>query len=43
MKCDGRNSTRKIRHLSIFGKKSYLHIPAFRSGCSAFSAISNPS
>lgn len=35
VKRDGRNSTRQIRHLSIFGRKSYLHIPAIRMTCTA--------
>lgn len=33
VKRDGRNSARQIRHLSIFGKKSYLHFPAIRMIC----------
>lgn len=33
VKRDGRNSARQIRHLSIFGKKSYLHVPAIRMIC----------
>lgn len=33
VKRDGRNKPRKIRHLSIFGKKSYLHVPSLRLSC----------
>jgi transposase len=33
VKRDGRNKPRKIRHLSIFGKKSYVHIPSLRLTC----------
>ncbi|OXM13929.1 ISL3 family transposase [Paenibacillus herberti] len=33
VKRDGRNASRKIRHLSIFGKKSYLHVPSIRMAC----------
>jgi len=31
---DGRNNPRKIRHLAIFEKKSYLHVPSIRLVCS---------
>ncbi|MEK5400353.1 transposase family protein [Paenibacillus sp. FSL K6-2859] len=34
MKRDGRNKSRKIRHVSIFGKKCFLHIPSLRLACS---------
>nr|WP_270165616.1 transposase family protein [Paenibacillus sp. SYP-B4298] len=30
VKRDGRNKPRQIRHLSIFGRKSYLHVPSQR-------------
>jgi transposase len=33
VKRDGRNKPRKIRHLSIFGKKCYVHIPSVRLCC----------
>lgn len=33
VKRDGRNKPRKIRHLSIFGKISYLHVPSIRLAC----------
>lgn len=33
VKRDGRNRPRRIRHLSVFGKKSYLHIPSIRLAC----------
>jgi transposase len=33
VKRDGRNKSRKIRHLSIFGRKSYLHVPSLRMAC----------
>lgn len=33
VKRDGRNNMRKIRHLSIFGRKCYLHIPSLRLAC----------
>ncbi|AET61210.1 transposase IS204/IS1001/IS1096/IS1165 family protein [Paenibacillus terrae HPL-003] len=33
VKRDGRNRTRQIRHLSIFGRKSYLHVPSIRMTC----------
>jgi len=33
VKHDGRNKPRKIRHLSIFGRKSYLHVPTLRLAC----------
>ncbi|MFB5764116.1 transposase family protein [Paenibacillus medicaginis] len=34
VKRDGRNSTRKVRHLSIFGRKCFLHVPSPRLVCS---------
>lgn len=34
VKRDGRNKSRKIRHISIFGKKCFLHIPSLRLACS---------
>lgn len=34
VKRDGRNTPRKIRHVSIFGKKCFLHIPSLRLACS---------
>ncbi|WP_232229132.1 transposase family protein, partial [Paenibacillus zanthoxyli] len=34
MKRDGRNKPRKIRHLNLFGKKSYLYVPSLRLACS---------
>jgi transposase len=34
VKRDGRNTPRKIRHISIFGKKCFLHIPSVRLACS---------
>ncbi|OXM13377.1 ISL3 family transposase [Paenibacillus herberti] len=34
VKREGKNTPRKIRHLSLFGKKSYLHVPALRLSCS---------
>lgn len=33
VKRDGRNKPRKIRHLSIFGRKSYLLVPSLRLSC----------
>lgn len=30
---DGHNNPRKIRHLSIFGRKSYVHVPSLRLAC----------
>jgi transposase len=33
VKRDGQNNPRKIRHLSAFGKKSYLHVPSQRLAC----------
>ena len=33
VKRDGRNKPRKIRHLSIFGRKSYVHVPSLRLAC----------
>ncbi|MEC0373694.1 ISL3 family transposase [Paenibacillus chibensis] len=33
VKRDGRNKSRKIRHVSIFGKKCFLHIPSLRLAC----------
>lgn len=33
VKRDGRNKPRKIRHLSIFGRKSYLLVPSLRLAC----------
>lgn len=33
VKRDGRNKPRKVRHLSIFGRKSYLHVPSLRLAC----------
>lgn len=29
----GRNDTRIVRHLSVFGKKTYLHVPSIRMFC----------
>lgn len=34
VKRNGSNSPRKIRHLAVFGKKSYLHVPSIRLECS---------
>jgi transposase len=34
VKRDGRNKTRQIRHLSVFGRKCFLHIPSLRLACS---------
>ena len=34
VKRDGRNKPRKIRHLSVFGRKCYLYVPSFRLACS---------
>ncbi|WP_232238766.1 transposase family protein [Paenibacillus forsythiae] len=34
VKRDGRNKLRKIRHLAVFGRKSYLHVPSLRLACS---------
>lgn len=34
VKRDGRNTPRKIRHVSIFGKKCFLHVPSIRLACS---------
>ncbi|MNE00231.1 Transposase [compost metagenome] len=33
VKRDGRNKPRQIRHLSVFGKKSYVHVPSLRLAC----------
>lgn len=29
----GRNAMRRIRHLAVFGKKTYLHVPSIRMHC----------
>nr|WP_234399852.1 transposase family protein [Paenibacillus popilliae] len=34
VKRDGSNKPRKIRHLAVFGRKSYLHVPSIRLACS---------
>nr|WP_267885650.1 hypothetical protein [Paenibacillus durus] len=34
VKRDGRNKPRKIRHLNLFSKKSYLYVPSLRLACS---------
>ncbi len=36
VKCDGRNQPRQIRHLSILGRKSYVHVPSQRLTCTRF-------
>nr|WP_240644332.1 transposase family protein [Paenibacillus paeoniae] len=33
VKRDGRNKPRKIRHLSIFGRRSYLYVPSLHLAC----------
>lgn len=34
----GTNGMRMVRHLSVFGKKSYLHVPSIRMMCNACDA-----
>ncbi|MEK3911797.1 transposase family protein [Paenibacillus sp. FSL H7-0331] len=34
VKRNGSNNPRKIRHLAVFGKKSYLCVPSIRMVCS---------
>lgn len=36
VKRDGRNKLRKVRHLDVFAKRSYLHIPAIRLYCTHY-------